>query len=65
MRISSNMKDFLVGFPIVLVIAGIVIWLIANLGPAAIIVVILLIILGCLGAVVGEFIRDHFTIWKQ
>lgn len=64
MKISGNMKDFLIGFPVVLFVAVVVIWLIANLGPAAIILIIGLVILGCLGAVVGEFIRDHFRIWK-
>lgn len=64
MKISSDMKDFMIGFPFVLFVAVIVIWLIANLGPAAIIVIILLVILGCLGAVVGEYLRDKFGIWK-
>lgn len=65
MKISGDMKDFLIGLPVALVIAAIVIWLIATLGPApAIIVIVGLVILGCLGAVIGEFIRDKFGVWK-
>lgn len=64
MKISGDMKDFLIGFPVTLFIAVIVIWLIANLGPAAILLIVGLVILGCLGAVIGEFLRDKFGIWK-
>lgn len=64
MKISGDMKDFLIGFPVALFIAVIVIWLIATLGGAAIILIVGLVILGCLGAVIGEFIRDKFGIWK-
>jgi len=64
MKVSGDMKDFLVGFPVVLFVAVAVIWLITNLGAAAIILIIGLVILGCLGAAVGEFLRDKFRIWK-
>lgn len=64
MKMSSGMKDFLVGFPIVLFCAVILIWLISQLGPAALILVAGLVFLGFIGAIVGSAIRDNFRIWK-
>ena len=64
MRISNDMKDFLVGFPVALFCAVIILWLVAKLGPAALLLVGLLVILGFVGAMVGSVIRENFRIWK-
>ncbi|AFC21277.1 hypothetical protein GAP31_097 [Cronobacter phage vB_CsaM_GAP31] len=64
MRVSNDMKDFLVGFPVVLFCAVAIIWLISKLGPAALAVVGLLVILGFVGVIVGSVIRENFRIWK-
>lgn len=64
MKISSNMKDFLIGFPIVLFVAVVVIWLCVKLGPPALILIFGLVMLGFIGAGVGEYLRNSFRIWK-
>ena len=64
MRISNNTKDFLIGFPVVLLIAVVVVWLCVKLGPPAIILIGGLVMLGFIGTGVGKYLRDNFRIWK-
>lgn len=64
MKMSNGMKDFVVGFPITLVLGAVILWLISTLGPAAIFLIVGLVFLGFVGILIGNFLRDNLRIWK-
>ena len=64
MKISDQMKDFIVGFPVVVFFVASLILLLAKLGPSGLILIGGLVILGFMGASVGAYIRENFRIWK-
>ncbi len=64
MRMSDGMKDFVVGFPIALFLGAVIVWLVSTLGPAAIFLIVGLVISGFVGILIGNFLRDNLRIWK-
>lgn len=64
MKISSNMKSFLIGFPVVIFVLVTLGFLISTFGPASLLILGVLAFLGMIGTIVGEAIRDKFRIWK-
>lgn len=64
MKISSNMKNFLVGFPVVIFVLVTLGFLISTFGPGSLLILGFLAFFGMIGVVVGDFIRDKFGVWK-
>lgn len=64
MKISSNMKNFLIGFPVVMFVLVTLGFLISNFGPGSLLILGFLAFFGMIGTIVGEAIRDKFRIWK-
>lgn len=64
MKVSSNMKNFLIGVPSVIFIFVFVGTLIKAFGPGVLFLMFFIVVLGVIGTLVGEAIRDKFKIWR-
>lgn len=64
MKISSDMKNFLIGFPVVIFVLVTLGFLISTFGPGSLLILGFLAFFGMIGTIVGEAIRDKFRIWK-
>lgn len=64
MRLSSDMKDVIIGVPVVVFVIVTLFFLVNTFGAGSLLILFLLFVLGVIGSLVGEAIRDKFRIWK-
>lgn len=64
MKISSDMKDVIIGFPVVVFVIVTLFFLVNTFGAASLLILFVLGVLVCIGSLVGEAIRDKFKVWK-
>ncbi|AFU63791.1 hypothetical protein [Salmonella phage SSE121] len=64
MKITNNMKNAIIGIPLIFTILAFIIFLASNYGPGALFMVMLLAILSYAGMLLGSVIRYKFKLWR-
>lgn len=64
MKLSSDMKDVIIGVPVVVFVIVTLFFLVNTFGAGSLLILFLLFVLGVIGSLVGEAIRGKFRIWK-
>lgn len=64
MKLSSDMKDVIIGVPVVVFVIVTLFFLVNTFGAGSLLILFLLFVLGAIGSLVGEAIRDKFRVWK-
>uniref|UniRef100_A0AAU8GHT3 Uncharacterized protein n=2 Tax=unclassified Seunavirus TaxID=2494210 RepID=A0AAU8GHT3_9CAUD len=64
MKITNDMKNAIIGIPLIFTILAFIIFLASNYGPGAFFLIVFITILGYVGVLLGSFVRHKFNIWR-